>query len=75
METIKVTFPITISPADIVNIMEGNIKKNTQFECTCEFLYIEDNENVFKISSSDGPSAFYFIGMTASLIMEKLYKQ
>ena len=69
MESILVTFPEEISPAVVKDLMEGNIEQNTNFTCSVNFMGIEDNQNVFKISSTDGPEAFYVIGICASAIV------
>jgi hypothetical protein len=71
MEEIIVTFPKSIPTSKIEFIMEENLKRNSKFRCICKYLKEEDNENVYSISSGDGAEAFYFIGMTASCIIEK----
>lgn len=62
---IKVTFPLNFSKEDVIYIIEENLKKNSPYTCNVMFLYEEDGENVFAVSSNDGAEAFYYIGMTA----------
>lgn len=67
---IQVTFPVSIKPETIKTIIEGNMKQNSQYECSVEFGGFEDGENVFFISA-DRVEAFYLIGMTASQIIDR----
>jgi hypothetical protein len=70
LETIEVTFPTIIPKEKIIFILEGNLKQNSKFTCKVKFDRFEDDENVFLVSSDYGVRAFYFIGMTASSIIQ-----
>lgn len=70
METIQITFPVEIDSKDVKNIIEGNLKENSDFECICDFKEFDGEENVYEVSTEYGPMAFYYIGMTASGIIE-----
>ncbi|NHN26776.1 hypothetical protein FIA58_013910 [Flavobacterium jejuense] len=74
MDTIEVTFPLEIDPNQVIYILESSLSKFTKYNCKVDFKGIEENENIFFISSKDGANAFYFIGMAASNIMHLLDK-
>jgi hypothetical protein len=66
---VTATFPTTISPGKIKFILEGNLKKNSKYECTVTFVGEVDGENDFTIEA-DSAEAFYLIGMTAYGIID-----
>lgn len=69
MQQIEVTFPGNIRPDTIKKVIEGNIQKNTNFQCTVTLLE-EDNENSYLIETeSSKAEIWYYIGMTASEII------
>lgn len=46
------------------------MKQNSKERCKVRFQKIEDSENVFYITA-DTATAFYQIGITAALLLEK----
>ncbi len=75
MEMIEATFPLFIPKKKVIEIIQGNMKKNSKYTCEVEFDREEEGENVFLISSEDGPSAFYLIGCTAIAMLQHYEKK
>ena len=70
MEVIEITFQKTIPIKDIVHILEGGLKELSKFTCNVKFDRVEDNENVFFVSTGYGPKAFFMFGMITASIQE-----
>ena len=68
LQSITVTFPAHIHRENVVAIIEGNMNKNSTYECQCQFKEFDGEENVYLIWAEE-KEAFYYIGMTASEII------
>lgn len=74
MEQITITMPVSIPPEVVKNILEGNMKTNSTHRCAVVYKALEENEHVYNVYSSDGPMAFYEVGVTAALLLNHYEK-
>lgn len=75
-QTIEVTFPAAIPPESFKYMIEGGLEKGSKYNCEVEHTGIEkDGENLYTITTSDGPEAFYYIGMMTAMIIEIFEKE
>lgn len=69
MDSIRVTFPTYIPITGVIALMQEAMKRYSKYTIEVEFDKEEDGENVYWISTDDGPPAFYQAGMTTSIIL------
>lgn len=67
---IEVTFPKIIPRELIKQIIEGNIAENSKYICVVTFEETDAKEHTFTIES-ERAEAFYLIGITAGLILQR----
>lgn len=72
-QEIKISLPKEIAVAVVKNIIEGNISYNSHYSCKCELLNTDNESNWFLVSSEDEPEVFFYVGMTVSEVLRKLY--
>lgn len=70
LQSITATFQVHIPVDKVINLIEGNMNANSEYKCKVYFEEFDGKENTFVIWA-DEREAFYQIGMTAALIIQK----
>ena len=67
--TIEITFPTNVAPSLVKNIIDGCMKQ-TNYSCEVMFDGEWNGENDYLVTV-DEPKALYYVGKTASAIIDK----
>lgn len=67
--SIDVTFPKDLPRQTVKELIEGNLKKNSEYTCKVYNRGTYEGQNLFEIIVKD-VKALYFIGVTAAVILQ-----
>ncbi|MFC4261949.1 hypothetical protein ACFOWM_03600 [Ferruginibacter yonginensis] len=68
MQHIKVQVPLVIPAANFKRELERHIKAAKRYECKVKFIELNDDQNIFQISSNCS-EGFYQIGILTAMMI------
>ena len=71
-QTIKMTFPVSCPPEDVIDIIQQNIIENTPNKCVVSLLEKGEKSNTYQVIANNAET-FYHIGITVGTLL--LYKE